>query len=104
LMVLRRELEAPTRMEGDRAKQGQKAGGIWLMGNRAITYTESKFCRGTKQDRMLEPIAAVGYPPAKVENRDCCAERPPERQSEISYQPQDRENDPKDFSFHYLSL
>src|ERR1700688_4357185 len=52
----------------------------------------------------LEPIAAVGYPPTHQENRDSRPQRPPEWQNEISYQPQGHESEPKDFSFHYLSL
>jgi hypothetical protein len=52
----------------------------------------------------LEPMAAVRYPPTHKENRESRSERPPEWQNETSDQPQDHENDPKDFPFHYLSL
>jgi hypothetical protein len=52
----------------------------------------------------LEPITAIGYPPTQEENRDGRSQRPPEWQNEISYQPQGDESDPKDFSFHSLSL
>ena len=48
----------------------------------------------------LEPVAAIGYPPAEQEKRESCCQSPPERQNKISYQPQDRKNNPKDFSFH----
>jgi hypothetical protein len=81
-------------------------GAIQFIGIRTSTSTESNSAAELfrKRGGALEPVAAVGYPPTKKENRDSCAQRPPERQNEISYQPQDRENDPKDFSFHYPSL
>ena len=62
--------------------------------------------RATEELRrfLLEPIAAVGQPPAQNENRDGGSQRPPEWQNEISDQPQGGEDDAKDFPFHDLSL
>ena len=52
----------------------------------------------------LEPVAAVGEPPACVANRDRGGERPPDRQRHISDEPEDREGDPKYLPLHMYIL
>jgi hypothetical protein len=52
----------------------------------------------------LEPIAAVGEPPARVADRDRRSERPPERKRHIGDQAEDREGDPKYLPLHMSIL
>ena len=52
----------------------------------------------------LKPIAAIGHPPAENPQRNRCSERPPKRQSKISYQAQYGERGPEDLSFHLFIL
>ena len=54
--------------------------------------------------RLLEPIDAIGHPPAHYANRDCRAQCPPERKKVISRETQDYESDPEDLSLHAPSL
>jgi hypothetical protein len=52
----------------------------------------------------LEPIAAVGEPPARVTNGDGRGQRPPERKRHIGNQAEDREGDPKYLPLHMSIL
>lgn len=49
---------------------------------------------------MLEPVTAVGDPPAYVEDRDRGSKRPPERQDEVGGQAEHGEADPEYFLLH----
>jgi hypothetical protein len=49
---------------------------------------------------QLKPVAAISDPPTHIDNRNRCAQRPPERQHHVSAQPQDGENPPEDFFLH----
>jgi hypothetical protein len=52
----------------------------------------------------LEPIAAVGEPPARIANGDRRGERPPERQRHIGDKSKYREADPKYLPLHMSIL
>jgi hypothetical protein len=52
----------------------------------------------------LEPIAAIGEPPAGVTDGDRCGERPPERQRHIGNEAEYAEGDPKYFPLHVSIL
>ncbi len=47
-----------------------------------------------------EPVAAVGYPPAKDADGNGGKKRPHDGQSEVCYQPEQNENAPEDLAFH----
>jgi hypothetical protein len=55
-------------------------------------------------NRGLEPIAAVGEPPARVANGDRRGERPPERKRHIGDNSKYREADPKYLPLHMSIL
>jgi len=44
---------------------------------------EFGFMRGREGDFELEPIAAVGEPPTKDADWNCCRQRPPKRERQI---------------------
>ena len=48
----------------------------------------------------LEPVAAVGEPPARVANGDRCGQRPPEGKREVCNQAENGERDPEYFPLH----
>ena len=52
----------------------------------------------------LEPIAAVGEPPARVADRDRRRERPPERKRHIGDKAENGEGDPKYLPLHMSIL
>ena len=52
----------------------------------------------------LEPIAAVGEPPARIANGNRRGQRPPERKRHIGNQAEYAEGDPKDFPLHIAIL
>ena len=52
----------------------------------------------------LEPIAAVGEPPARIANGNRRGQRPPERKRHIGNQAEDRESDPKYLPLHVSIL
>jgi hypothetical protein len=60
----------------------------------------TQFGAGTNAESGLEPIAAVGEPPARVANGDRRGERPPERKRHIGNQSKYREADPKYLPLH----
>jgi hypothetical protein len=53
---------------------------------------------------FLEPVTAVGDPPARKSYGDCGGQRPPEWKSEICEQAERGEGDPEDFAFHTIIL
>ena len=55
-------------------------------------------------DSGLEPIAAVGEPPARVANGNRRGQRPPERKRHISDKSKYREADPKYLPLHMSIL
>ena len=54
--------------------------------------------------RGLEPIAAIGKPPAGVTNGDCRGQRPPERERHVSKEAEYAEGDPKYLPLHMCIL
>src|SRR3984885_15751868 len=50
--------------------------------------------------RLAEPVTSVGDPPAHINDRNSCPERPPQRQDEICHQPEYGEAEPEDLSLH----
>ena len=54
--------------------------------------------------RWLEPIAAIGKPPAGVTNGDCRGQRPPERERHVSNEAEYAEGDPKYLPLHMCIL
>jgi hypothetical protein len=48
----------------------------------------------------LEPVAAIGEPPARVTDRDRCGQRPPQRKREVCNQAENGERDPEYFPLH----
>jgi hypothetical protein len=57
-----------------------------------------------KMQSGLEPIAAVGEPPARVADRDRRRERPPERKRHIGDKAENGEGDPKYLPLHMSIL
>ena len=51
-----------------------------------------------------EPVAAVGYPPAKNADRNRRQERPEDGQAEIRYEPQRNERGPENLALHRFIL
>jgi hypothetical protein len=62
------------------------------------------FAEDANANRGLEPIAAIGKPPARVANGDCRGERPPERKRHISDKSKYCEADPKYLPLHISIL
>ena len=52
----------------------------------------------------LEPVAAIGQPPAYYANRNRRGQRPPQWQAEIRDDTQDGESAPEDFPLHFIIL
>jgi len=52
----------------------------------------------------LEPVGAVGDPPAEGEERNGGADGPPEGQSDVGEQAERGEGEPEDFALHVGSL
>jgi len=52
----------------------------------------------------LEPIAAVGEPPAGVADGDCGGQRPPERKRDVGNEAEYAERNPKYFPLHMAIL
>jgi hypothetical protein len=63
-----------------------------------------RFDAAARMKRRLEPIAAVGEPPARVTDGDRRGQRPPERKRHIGDQAEDREGDPKYLPLHMSIL
>jgi hypothetical protein len=53
---------------------------------------------------VLEPIAAVGKPPARVADGDRSGQRPPERKRHVGNEAEYAEGDPKYFPLHIIIL
>jgi len=53
---------------------------------------------------VLEPIAAVGDPPAGHPDRDGGDDGPPKRQCQVGDETNDHEGHPKDFALHGIIL
>jgi hypothetical protein len=70
----------------------------------AIREIFGRCAAASSVNRGLEPIAAIGEPPARVANRDRRGERPPERKYHIGDEAEDRERDPKYLSLHMSIL
>jgi hypothetical protein len=68
--------------------------------NQVATAFTVRLCRGAQEGRALEPIAAIGEPPARHADRHGRRQCPPERKREVGNHAQDSERGPKDFSFH----
>jgi hypothetical protein len=71
----------------------------------AVIY---EFCRlgvaSACLNRGLEPIAAIGEPPAGVADGDRSGQRPPERQRHVGNEAEYAEGDPKYFPLHVSIL
>jgi hypothetical protein len=52
----------------------------------------------------LEPVAAIGEPPARVTDGDRCGQRPPEGKREVCNQAENGERDPEYFPLHMSIL
>jgi hypothetical protein len=84
-----------------RRVRGAKRGGLML------AVIQSVWRRSNTAPIMksgLEPIAAVGKPPARVTDGDGRGQRPPERKRHIGNQAEDREGDPKYLPLHISIL
>lgn len=53
---------------------------------------------------LLEPVAAVGYPPTHVSDRDCGNQGPPDRKAEVGEEAEQDEENPEDFALHFRIL
>jgi hypothetical protein len=73
--------------------------------NRAIIQKIAKLLSAAaKMQSGLEPIAAVGEPPAGVPDGDRCGQRPPERKRHIGNKPENGKGDPKYLPLHMSIL
>ena len=78
-----------------------KRGGV----KAAVIYEIFRLCDAPAGvSRVLEPIAAVGEPPAGISDGNCRGQRPPERKRHVGNQAEYAEGDPKDFPLHIAIL
>ena len=54
--------------------------------------------------RLVEPVAAVGDPPAYEDDGDGREKRPPEREGEIGYEAENEHAKPEDLALHGMIL
>jgi hypothetical protein len=84
-----------------RRVRGAKSGGV----NTAVIQKIAKLLgAAAKMQSGLEPVAAVGEPPARVADRDRRGERPPERKRHIGNKAENGEGDPKYLPLHMSIL
>ena len=73
--------------------------------NAAVIYEIFRLCDAPAGvSRVLEPIAAVGKPPASVADGDRSGQRPPERKRHVGNEAEYAEGDPKYFPLHITIL
>ena len=71
----------------------------------AVIYEICRACAASASvNRGLEPIAAVGEPPAGVTDGHRCGQRPPERKLHVGNEAEHTEGDPKYFPLHMSIL
>lgn len=63
-------------------------------------WTATSFQLETQKRLQLEPVAAVGDPPAHDADGDGSEQAPQERQGKIRNQAEPNEHGPKDFALH----
>ncbi len=74
-------------------------------GTRLLFVKTSGLCAAAASvKRGLEPIAAVGEPPACIPDGYRCGQRPPERKSHVGNEAEHAESDPKYFPLHMSIL
>jgi hypothetical protein len=84
-----------------RRVRGAKSGGV----NKAIIQNIAKLLgAAAKMQSGLEPIAAVGEPPARIADGDRRGQRPPERKRHIGNKAKHGEGDPKYLALHISIL
>jgi len=71
-----------------------------VLGVRSILVSQGAKDRSRKL-RQLEPVAAVGNPPAHHPDGDGCEQSPHQGQRNIGDQAERDENGPKDFALHF---
>jgi hypothetical protein len=69
-----------------------------------ILGVRGRFVAAAEMKRRLEPIAAVGEPPARVTNGDGRGQGPPEREHHIGNKAEDRKGDPEYLPLHMSIL
>ena len=84
-----------------RRVRGAKRGGLRLA---VIESVWGRFDAAAIMKSGLEPIAAVGEPPARIANGNRRGQRPPERKRHIGNQAEDRESDPEYLPLHMSIL